>query len=124
WHVEAPFIEYIGKEANRWEEQVHLGEMPDAQISYGIDPKGTPALVGLLQNKARTSYGYVSRLAREAGLNRKTADLVVKGKSSKPDLLAKLFTAYRVLESRELEQATHIASVLDAVRARCRNEGS
>jgi hypothetical protein len=122
WHVQTPFVEYIGKEANRWEEQVYLGELPDAQITYGVDPKGTLKLIEVLKRGAKT-YGYVSRLAREADVDRKTADLVVKGKSRKPDLLARLFTAHRVLESRAREDAEHVASLLSVVRERCRVEG-
>jgi hypothetical protein len=122
WHVVAPFVEYIGKEANRWEEQAHLGEVPEAQITYGVDLGGSAALVRTLQQSAST-HGYVTRLAREAGVNRKTADLVIKGKSKKPDLLTKLFAAYRVLVARDREQAEHVSSVLDAVRARAKVEG-
>ena len=122
WHVHAPFAEYIGKEANRWEEQAHLGEIPEAQIIYGVDPVSTTALVRTLQRAAR-KHGYVSRLAREAGVNRKTADLVVKSKSRKSDLLARLFAAHRVLQARDREQADYIASVINAVRAICKAEG-
>jgi hypothetical protein len=122
WHVHMPFVEYIGKEANRWEEQAFMGVLPEAQITYGVDPKGTLKLIDVLKEGAKT-YGFASRLAREAGVNRKTADLVIKGKSRKPDLLAKLYTAYRVLEGRKREAAEHVDSVLNAVRERCRKEG-
>jgi hypothetical protein len=33
-HIEASGIQYIGKEANRWEEQFYLGENPEAQLVY------------------------------------------------------------------------------------------
>lgn len=122
WHVIAPFVEYIGKEANRWEEQAHLGEIPEAQIIYGVDSGGAAALVKALQQAAKT-HGYVTRLARIANVNRKTADLVVKGKSKKRDLLAKLFEAHRVLETRDRERAVRVSTVLDAIRARCNVEG-
>ena len=35
-HVIVAGIELIGKEANRWEEQEHLGATEDAEISYGM----------------------------------------------------------------------------------------
>ena len=38
-HVQAVALEYIGKEANRWEEQFYLGEIPGAQIEYGFMPR-------------------------------------------------------------------------------------
>ena len=34
-HVRLTGIELIGKEANRWEEQEHLGLFADAEITYG-----------------------------------------------------------------------------------------
>ena len=37
-HVQATQINYIGKEANRWEEQFFLGMDEDAVIEYGADP--------------------------------------------------------------------------------------
>jgi hypothetical protein len=37
-HVQATQIKYIGKEANRWEEQFFLGMDEDAAIEYGADP--------------------------------------------------------------------------------------
>jgi hypothetical protein len=37
-HVQAIQINYIGKEANRWEEQFFLGMDEDAAIEYGADP--------------------------------------------------------------------------------------
>jgi hypothetical protein len=42
-HVQATQINYIGKEANRWEEQFFLGMDEDAAIEYGADPNA-PAL--------------------------------------------------------------------------------
>ena len=38
-HIIAETVELIGKEANRWEEQVYLGENPEAQIVYGTAPE-------------------------------------------------------------------------------------
>jgi len=122
WHVTSKFVQYVGKEANRWEEQAYLGEIPDAQIEYGVDPGGAAALVRTLVESAK-EHGYVSRLAREAHVNRKTADLVVKGKNKKPDLLARLYTAHRVLEARDREQKKHVAQILIVVRDRCSVEG-
>jgi len=36
--VQATQINYIGKEANRWEEQFFLSMDEDAVIEYGVDP--------------------------------------------------------------------------------------
>src|SRR6266566_3593276 len=43
-HVHAVAVEYIGKEANRWEEQFYLGEIPSAQIEYGTSAAGNRQL--------------------------------------------------------------------------------
>lgn len=123
WLVHAPFAEYIGKEANRWEEQAHLGELPDAQIKYGTDSSGVASLIMMLRRKAR-AHGYVARLAREAKVDRKTAALACKGKNKKPDLLAKLYAADRLLELKDREGADHENRILEAVRLRCAAEGS
>jgi hypothetical protein len=47
-HVEVIDVEYIGKEANRWEEQFLLGETPDAQIEYGRQPDQQETLIAIL----------------------------------------------------------------------------
>jgi hypothetical protein len=39
-HVRATVTAYIGKEANRWEEQLHLGLDFEAQTEYGLSPEG------------------------------------------------------------------------------------
>jgi hypothetical protein len=39
-HVWAMVTEYIGKEANRWEEQYHLGLDAQTQTEYGLSPEG------------------------------------------------------------------------------------
>ncbi|MGH7121380.1 MAG: hypothetical protein ACREFP_20725, partial [Acetobacteraceae bacterium] len=38
-HIEAVTVQLIGKEANRWEEQIHLGADPEAQNEYGMTPE-------------------------------------------------------------------------------------
>ncbi len=35
-HIVAGRIRLIGKEANRWEEQLHMGSDPEAQVDYGL----------------------------------------------------------------------------------------
>lgn len=47
-HVQATQINYIGKEANRWEEQFFLGMDEDAEIEYGADPNATALFDGLV----------------------------------------------------------------------------
>src|SRR5829696_3446967 len=39
-HIRATVTKYIGKEANRWEEQLHLGLDLEAQTEYGLSSEG------------------------------------------------------------------------------------
>lgn len=56
-HVEVVDVEYIGKEANRWEEQYFLGEAPEAQIEY----------VGILAAKSGSLRRWMTRSGSSAG---------------------------------------------------------
>lgn len=66
--MEVVDVEYIGKEANRWEEQHFLGEMPEAQIEYGRHPERHKKLIAYLKNAADTHGN--ERVAKEAFLSR------------------------------------------------------
>jgi hypothetical protein len=39
-HIRAAAVEHIGKEANRWEEQLCLGLDLEAETEYGLLPEG------------------------------------------------------------------------------------
>ena len=67
-HIEAIAVEYIGKEANRWEEQFYLGEIPDAAISYGFSDNGRKHIIHTLRLAAQ-KFGKTV-LATAAGLSR------------------------------------------------------
>lgn len=66
-HIKASGVLFIGKEANRWEEQLYLGEDPVAQIVYG-QPEQDVRRQLLCVQEAIGRYG-VRRLARETGLS-------------------------------------------------------
>jgi hypothetical protein len=76
-HIQSVAIEYIGKEANRWEDQFFLGEMPEAQIEYGVSPAGKWRLLKLIGRAAR-KFG-VTVLADAARISRKQLSLVIGG---------------------------------------------
>jgi hypothetical protein len=76
-HVEVVAIEYIGKEANRWEEQYSLGEMPGAQIEYGRHPEGHQRLIAALKDAAKT-HG-VGTLADVAKVSRQQLHAILSG---------------------------------------------
>ncbi len=53
-HIRAMVTEYIGKEANRWEEQLHLGLDLDAQTEYGLPPEERERALGAARGVADT----------------------------------------------------------------------
>jgi hypothetical protein len=68
FHVDVIDVEYIGKEANRWEEQLSLGAIPEAQIEYGRHPDCYRRLIVVLIDAAK-KFG-MSRLADTADMSR------------------------------------------------------
>jgi len=76
-HIVATSVECIGKEANRWEEQAHLGQDETAQIVYGQPVETSEAALAELRQQTRRFP--VRRLAREAGLATETIQRVRNG---------------------------------------------
>jgi hypothetical protein len=66
-HITVAYVEHIGKEANRWEEQFHLGEDPHAQIVYGQSGRQQKRLDREIREAIRRRG--VRRVARESGLS-------------------------------------------------------
>src|SRR5215203_4595656 len=52
--------EYIGKEANRWEDQYHLGLDPNLQTEYGLSPGGRERVLKAARGRGqrRLSAGF------------------------------------------------------------------
>jgi hypothetical protein len=96
-HVEIISVNFIGKEANRWEEQYHLGLDLDAQIEYGPAPGGTTRLRELIGAGA----GQLSEreLASRTGISRTTLSKLIRGKPVRrrgPTLVGKVLEAVRM----------------------------
>jgi len=67
-HIAVIDINHIGKEANHWDEQYHLGFDPDEQIEYGFVPNDT-----LVESPRRAVKKFGQRaLARKIGISRAT----------------------------------------------------
>jgi hypothetical protein len=79
-HVHVSAIRAIGKEANRWEEQLHLGYDLEAQIDYGIGEDGIAA-VRVRVCEAALVYGQ-RRLAGTAGVARERLRMFIAGKAN------------------------------------------
>jgi hypothetical protein len=96
-HVEVISVEYIGKEANRLEEQFFLGEMPDAQIEYGHHPEGYVRFIAVLLETGK-AYG-MERLATEAGLSRQQLHAILYcGAQPKRGTIVRLCRAIKLLK--------------------------
>ena len=81
-HIHALEIQRIGKEANRWEEQFHLGADPDAQVEYGLSPRDWEQLVTMTRKAIRQCSQ--RKLATAAQISRNTLSAVVQRKASLP----------------------------------------
>jgi hypothetical protein len=78
-HVRAIMVEHIGKEADRWEEQLYLGLDEDAQIEYGTDTVGAATVrEHLLASETAIS---LRQLAERVGISRNHISAFRRGKS-------------------------------------------
>lgn len=93
-HVHAIAVEYIGKEANRWEEQFALGEMPDAHIEYDAPSHGQARMIRFVARVAER-FG-IQALADGARISRQALYDLLDGKAKpRPRTLTKLFSVIR-----------------------------
>lgn len=79
-HIIAAYVEHIGKEANRWEEQFHLGEDPQAQIVYGQSERQQRRLERQVREAIRRRG--VRRVAKESGLSVGLVSGIASGRRS------------------------------------------
>jgi hypothetical protein len=100
-HVEAIGVHYIGKEANRWEEQYYLGLNSDAQIDYGMFPEGSGQLATAVKSVARRLSQ--REIAKRAGISRTT---LLKLLQSKPVRNAELITRSVLAVIAEVKRGT------------------
>jgi hypothetical protein len=92
-------VRYIGKEANRWEEQFYLGRDPEAQIEYGMDEESRDEFLARL-SEAEKMYGQ-RNLSKTAGVAREQLRVIQKGGAQpRPKTVAKLLRAISVLAAQ------------------------
>jgi transcriptional regulator with XRE-family HTH domain len=123
-HVLATSLEHIGKEANRWEEQFHLGLDVAAQTKYGPSSQGRHRVLNALVQAGKRFGQRKLKLAEAADISLSEVSAVLRGKRKPtPTTLAKLCRAAPQLEAVYREQAVYTRVVLDAVRE-CRQNSS
>jgi DNA-binding phage protein len=111
-HIQAIVVEYIGKEANRWEEQFYLGEIPEAQIVYGLSAEGKKQVLRVIDRAAR-KFG-PGALATTAALSRQQLSEVLKRKANpRPRTLSALLHAVATLETERHERRTYEAALIE-----------
>lgn len=81
-HIEASLICHIGKEANRWEEQLHLGYDTSAQLDYGVGERAGREAIREIQGIADLIG--VSSLSKTAGLSRQYISSIINEKIKPP----------------------------------------
>ena len=120
-HVRAEHLEFIGKEANRWEEQFFLGVEPEAQIVYGttVDPDALRARI----RECAQAHG-LAALAAASGVSVRAVGSVVRGVGhARPSTLARLVRASEALAERAIVDAREERELLDRVRQACERKG-
>ncbi len=121
-HIRAIVTEYIGKEANRWEEQFHLGLDLEAQTDYGLSPEGRERALEAARRVADT-HGQ-RQLAAASGISLSELSAVLLGKRSPgPSTLTRLCMAVSRLQRAESEGVEQARSVLEEVRRHSRFTG-
>lgn len=93
-HIRAVSVEHIGKEANRWEEQFHLGEDPRAQIVYGQSEREQKRIERQIRESIRQKG--VRTVARESRLSVGLVSGILTGKNSISERSTKRLARVRV----------------------------
>jgi len=95
-------LEYIGKEANRWEEQLNVGELPEAQVEYGFSKQTRESVIEFLRRMA-AKYSIVA-LAAGAGITRQELASILMGRSiPRSRTLRRFLSAIRTLLEAEAD---------------------
>src|SRR5207248_10932879 len=78
-HVFASAVEYIGKEADRWEEDSHFGADEESAIAYGLPPEDRLKMIQAIRHAVRLEKLRVKTLARRARITDHTVARLVNG---------------------------------------------
>ena len=108
-HIQVAGVRYIGKEANRWEEQFYVGLDPEAQIEYDGGPEAVEQIRARICDAA-IQFGQ-RVLAKSAGVSREQLRTIIKGQAApRKNTVARLFRAISVLAAakpRRRRQRVH-----------------
>ena len=121
-HVQATAVVYIGKEANRWEEQSYVGYDVEAEITYGMAPDDRRRLVQAVR-EAADLHGQRA-LAKTAQVSLQQVSAILTGVANPTDeTLARLLQAVAALNAASNADAARRAELLAWVRVECERRG-
>jgi hypothetical protein len=116
-HVFATAPEYIGKEADRWEEDSHFGADEDSSIPYGVAPDDRSRMTETIVRAIRVEKLGVKRLAKKAGLADRAVTAVVNGDDDvSSEELGKLYRAAENLIVAKRTEDERVTDVLEWAR--------
>ena len=104
-HIRAAAVQHIGKEADRWDEQLHTGE-DDADILYGLTPEGRAQLIATIK-EARKRFS-VRKFTKAAGVSDRTVANAVAGLGSDETLVQLAEIAWRFLAGYASQSAKEV----------------
>jgi plasmid maintenance system antidote protein VapI len=113
---------YIGKEANRWEEQSYVGYDAEAEITYGMAPEDRRCLLRSVKEAADNHSQRA--LAKTAQISLQQVSAILTGVANPTDkTLAKLMRATASLDAAHGADATRRAKLIAQARAECERRG-
>jgi hypothetical protein len=115
-HIGATQIEYIGKEADRWEEQSALGLDPDAAVVYGLSPRDAERMTQRVMDGIDR---WKNKVATKAGVNPSVVHRMRQGQDKRPETLFRLERAILALNA----EAEELASAYDNLARIVRESG-
>lgn len=121
-HIITSGTEYIGKEANRWEEQAYLGIDPEEQIIYGTSTQEFTAQCLSVLDECR-KHG-VRKVAATSGIDAARVSRLLAGNARMtPRIVKKLQSALGRLTQKARQDAEETESLLSSVKSHCASEG-
>jgi hypothetical protein len=116
-HIFATAVEYIGKEADRWEEDSHFGADENSAIAYGIAPTDRSGMMEAIVLAIRVEKVGVKKLAKQAGVADRAVTAAVNGGDEVSDEeLVKLYRAAENLLAAKRAENEQVAEVLEWAR--------
>ncbi len=117
-HIVPMSTHHIGKEANRWEEQYHLGIEEDAQVEYGTrldeDIQAVDDVIPAVRGLGITA------VARATGLSPRTVSAIVKRKQRPTvDVTMRIARAVGEIQQTKSRQDAKTNATLDIARSVC-----